>query len=290
MQCDTVIALRLYVKIDCYSMLILFGGLSFGRIGASKSSHVVCLCSFCCLLVACLCLEALQYNSCMNLKYYCTKLHRASLFCISQSHICICTQPILQSTYQMESTICMQILSSHKKKKITQSNKQQGCFCSTEGWLCAYCEHWQLYDAGWKANKEKQQKQKEMCVFVCSHRQHVSLYAAAQINSVLLFFYYSYWNNQIYWPANTHTHTHTHTHIHRSCHALEMPIGSVLYNWFEMQHYLVTYWLHYGHTHTFTFKEKHTLGYTWIYMYRFKHTHTYTEIQYTLAQTLRLLV
>lgn len=36
-----------------------------------------------------------------------------------------------------------------------EENKQPGCFCSGKWWLFVCCEHWQLHDAGWEANKKK---------------------------------------------------------------------------------------------------------------------------------------
>lgn len=84
--------------------------------------------------VACLCLEAVPLNSCLNLNDF---------------YICHIFAP--SSVSAVDTSWC----SSADSQFTQEENKERGCFCSGKRWLCAYCEHWQLYDAGWEANKKK---------------------------------------------------------------------------------------------------------------------------------------
>lgn len=93
---------------------------------------------------------------------------------IHLSHVYICTQLILQSA-RPGGAWCLRAGSRFTQEEENNSAEQQtaerGCLCSSERRLCAYCERWQLYDAGWKANSSSRRRCRHssvcLCMYVC---------------------------------------------------------------------------------------------------------------------------
>lgn len=84
----------------------------------------------------------------------------------------------------------------------------RGCFCSS-GLLWAVTVIW-CKVKGKQIETTAGTMYAYVCMFVCAATDCTSpRLLPLKMNSALFFCYDSYWNNQIYWPTDTHTHTKT---------------------------------------------------------------------------------
>ena len=219
--------------------------------------------------------------------HLCVRMRR--FFDIYLSHVYICARLILQSA-RPGGAWCLRAGSRFTQEGENNSAEQQtaerGGLCSSERRICAYCERWQLYDAGWKANSSNRRRCRHshssvcvcVCVCVCVQPQTACLLVCCPSNKFCAVVFPLI---QLLEQSNILTSTHTHTHAHTQI-GLVMHLRCILVKVATTGPICNIIWSHTGSTadtHTFTFKDKtvrRALSNTHIDSNTHTHTHTHT--------------